>query len=239
MEKIDKIKDLIWEFDNGSQNAFEVIQKIKEVCNHNDETDKPKMRYKSNEEIAEMLIDIFDRIDIDIPNNFNEILEFVANDVEETADKENWHDGYVAIGFRRWIESNNDDKPKMRYKSNMKYFEVVQSILKSYHDAMDDKNSDLTCVPKMYVNKDYWVTKISVPYDMLGNRIDIELDDRTDTDYWGSLFYDEKSRDGIEFCVYQPEDSDGTPSLYLYPVTDGDIETSRGVQIECEIINNF
>jgi len=169
MEKIEKIKDLIWEFDNGSQNAFEVIQKIKEVCNHNDEA----------------------------------------------------------------------DKPKMRYKSNMKYFEVVQSILKSYHDAMDDKNSDLTCVPKMYVNKDYWVTKISVPYDMLGNRIDIELDDRTDTDYWGSLFYDEKSRDGIDFCVYQPEDSDGTPSLYLYPVADGDIDVSKEFQIECEIINNF
>ncbi len=24
----------------------------------------------------------------------------------ETADKENWHDGDVAIGFRRWIDSN-------------------------------------------------------------------------------------------------------------------------------------
>ena len=59
------------------------------------------------EEITVMLIDIFDRINIDTPNNFDEILEFVANDVEETADKENWHDGDVAIGFRRWIECVN------------------------------------------------------------------------------------------------------------------------------------
>lgn len=60
----------------------------------------------SKEKITEMLIDIFDRINIDIPSNFDEILEFVVNDVKETADKENWHDGDVAIGFRRWIESN-------------------------------------------------------------------------------------------------------------------------------------
>ena len=58
------------------------------------------------EEITSMLIDIFDRINIDTPNNFDEILEFVSNDVEETADSENWHDGDVAIAFRRWIESN-------------------------------------------------------------------------------------------------------------------------------------
>jgi len=53
-----------------------------------------------------MLIDIFGRINIDTPSNFDEILEFVVDDVNDTADKENWHDGDVAIAFRRWIESN-------------------------------------------------------------------------------------------------------------------------------------
>ena len=57
------------------------------------------------QEITSMLIDIFDRINIDTPDNFDDILEFVYNDVCETADKENWHDGDVAIAFRRWIES--------------------------------------------------------------------------------------------------------------------------------------
>ena len=58
------------------------------------------------QEIKVMLINIFNRIYIDTPINFDEILEFIANDVEETADKEDWHDGDIAIGFRRWIESN-------------------------------------------------------------------------------------------------------------------------------------
>jgi hypothetical protein len=61
---------------------------------------------KKKKEITSLLIDIFDRINIDTPSNFEEILEFVYEDVCETADKENWHDGDVAIGFRRWIESN-------------------------------------------------------------------------------------------------------------------------------------
>jgi len=59
-------------------------------------------------EITEMLIDIFDRMIMDIPNNFDDILEFIVEDVEETADKENWHDGDVTIAFRRWIELNQN-----------------------------------------------------------------------------------------------------------------------------------
>jgi hypothetical protein len=58
-------------------------------------------------EVMSMLIDIFDRINIDMPSNFDDILEFVYNDVCETADENNWHDGDVAIAFRRWIESKN------------------------------------------------------------------------------------------------------------------------------------
>ena len=53
-----------------------------------------------------MLIDIFDRINIDTPSNFDDILEFVYDDVNETADPEAWHDGDVAIAFRRWIEKD-------------------------------------------------------------------------------------------------------------------------------------
>ena len=59
-------------------------------------------------EITSMLIDIFDRINIDTPSNFDDILEFVLEDVEAAADKENWHDGDVAIAFRRWIESTQN-----------------------------------------------------------------------------------------------------------------------------------
>ncbi len=56
-------------------------------------------------EITVMLVDIFDRINIDQPSNFDEILDFVYDDVCETADPVYWHDDDVAIAFRRWVES--------------------------------------------------------------------------------------------------------------------------------------
>lgn len=59
-------------------------------------------------EITGLLIDIFDRINIDTPSNFDIILDFVVDDVNETADPIDWHDGDVAIAFRRWIESNEN-----------------------------------------------------------------------------------------------------------------------------------
>ena len=48
------------------------------------------------DEIRVELINIFDRINIDTPKNFDEILDFVVADVEESADKFKWHDGDVA-----------------------------------------------------------------------------------------------------------------------------------------------
>jgi hypothetical protein len=48
---------------------------------------------------------IFNRICIEKPDNFDEILNFVFDDVNETADAIDWHDGDVAIAFRIWIEN--------------------------------------------------------------------------------------------------------------------------------------
>lgn len=63
------------------------------------------MCLEKKKEITSLVIDIFDRIGIDTPSNFDEIVEFIYDDVNETADPINWHDGDVAIAFRRWIES--------------------------------------------------------------------------------------------------------------------------------------
>ena len=68
---------------------------------------KQNAALRKKQEIAGMLIDIFNRITIDVPDNFDEILNFVVDDVDETADKIHWHDGDVAIAFRRYIESKN------------------------------------------------------------------------------------------------------------------------------------
>jgi hypothetical protein len=51
------------------------------------------------------LLQIFERIPMDRPENMNEIIEFVADDVMETADPRNWNSADVAIGLRRFIES--------------------------------------------------------------------------------------------------------------------------------------
>jgi hypothetical protein len=57
-------------------------------------------------EIESMLIDIFDKIGIQTPSNFDEIAEYCYHDVCVTADPVNWHDGDVSIAFRRWIEKD-------------------------------------------------------------------------------------------------------------------------------------
>jgi hypothetical protein len=56
-------------------------------------------------EIQGLIIDIFDRINIDIPSNIDDITQFCYDDVCDKADEVNWSDGDVAIAFRRWIES--------------------------------------------------------------------------------------------------------------------------------------
>lgn len=65
------------------------------------------MSNKNREEVASMVVDIFDRINIDTPINIDEIIDFCCEDVESSADKDNWHDGDVAIAFRRWVESKH------------------------------------------------------------------------------------------------------------------------------------
>jgi hypothetical protein len=58
-------------------------------------------------EITSVLINLFDRIGIQTPSNFDTINEYVYIDVCESADEHNWNDSDVAIAFRRWIESVN------------------------------------------------------------------------------------------------------------------------------------
>lgn len=59
-------------------------------------------------EIQEFLLGtFFPSIEMDKPLNFDEILEFIVEDVNSAADPEHWHSGDVVIAFRRWIESNN------------------------------------------------------------------------------------------------------------------------------------
>jgi hypothetical protein len=69
------------------------------------ELDEQEQDEEDKKEMNGMLITIYDRIGIDEPSNHEQILQYVFVDVKETADPVDWHDGDVAIAFRRWIEA--------------------------------------------------------------------------------------------------------------------------------------
>jgi len=68
----------------------------------------PNWTVEKKDEIERDFIILTTRIGIDIPSNFEDIVQFIYEDVCETADPEEWHDGDVAIAFRRWIESKSE-----------------------------------------------------------------------------------------------------------------------------------
>ncbi len=64
-----------------------------------------KVNTQKKDEIEKILISKWANIGMDIPNNFEDIVQFVFEDVCDSADPIEWNDGDVIIGFRRWIES--------------------------------------------------------------------------------------------------------------------------------------
>ena len=59
--------------------------------------------------IEEILIEMWAKIGMGIPDNYEDIVQFCYEDVCETADLVEWHSGDVAIAFRRWIEAQSED----------------------------------------------------------------------------------------------------------------------------------
>ena len=55
--------------------------------------------------VRNILMLLWSNMGMDTPENIEEIVQFVFNDVNECADPIKWHSGDVAIGFRRWIEA--------------------------------------------------------------------------------------------------------------------------------------
>lgn len=54
------------------------------------------------------LINLFNTMGMDIPENYEDIVQDCYEDVMETADAEKWHSGDVTIAFRRWIEKQGE-----------------------------------------------------------------------------------------------------------------------------------
>jgi hypothetical protein len=60
---------------------------------------------EKKDEIERRFINLITRIGMDIPDNYEDIIQYIYEDVCETADENYWNDSDIAIGFRRWIES--------------------------------------------------------------------------------------------------------------------------------------
>jgi hypothetical protein len=59
---------------------------------------------EKKDEIETILIDMFDRIGIQTPSNYEDIVQFCYEDVCETADPIDWNNDDVLIAFKRFIE---------------------------------------------------------------------------------------------------------------------------------------
>ena len=59
---------------------------------------------KKKDDIESILIDKWASIGMDIPSNYEDIVQDCFEDVHETADPVNWSNGDVSIAFRRWTE---------------------------------------------------------------------------------------------------------------------------------------
>ncbi len=57
--------------------------------------------------IESILIDMWASIGMDIPDNYEDIVQDCYEDVCETADPIDWSNGDVTIAFRRWIENQS------------------------------------------------------------------------------------------------------------------------------------
>lgn len=60
------------------------------------------------DDVESQLIQLFGYIGMDIPSNYEDIVQFVYEDILDCADIEKWNHSDVVIGFRRFIESVNN-----------------------------------------------------------------------------------------------------------------------------------
>lgn len=121
---------------------------------------------KTKEFVAEVethLYNIYKAIGIDRPENHEDILDFVVNDVIETADPENWHSGDVAIAFRRWIEQGNATR-------NEVYQEVIDMLDEVKRKSNNhDGNQELVDAVIEELKKDFSVGDYTVIEEILIN----------------------------------------------------------------------
>ncbi len=83
-------------------NGKEVLpQDLKLVFCSDEEQDNER---DINDEVTTHLLIMFTKLGIDRPTTFDDMVDFIVDDVEAAADPVNWHSGDIEIGFRRYLE---------------------------------------------------------------------------------------------------------------------------------------
>lgn len=85
--------------------------------------------------IETMLINMWASLGMDIPDNYEDIVQYCYEDVCETADPKEWHSGDVSIAFRRWIEAQAMSDTGMKDSDGNK-IKIDDSIVRSEEDGM-------------------------------------------------------------------------------------------------------
>ena len=92
---------------------------------------------EKKKEIGRIFLQQIKSLGMDAPSNFDEIVDFIYDDVCETADKDEWHCGDVMIGFRRWIESREGDEGGERDAIRSLSHYVSEDAEEAYRKLMD------------------------------------------------------------------------------------------------------
>jgi len=112
-------------------------------------------------EVENLLVTtIYCVIGMDRPSNHDEIVDFIAQDILETADPNEWHSGDVAIGFRRWIEAQVDEVSSTE-PDKQRLVDALIDVL-----AEDIEKGDITVLDELLLKMPYDVLKYALPEDM-------------------------------------------------------------------------
>ena len=55
-------------------------------------------------EVVTHLFIMLTKLGIDKPSTFDDIVDFIVGDIQDSADTIGWHTGDIEIGFRRYLE---------------------------------------------------------------------------------------------------------------------------------------
>lgn len=100
--------------DQSYKNNFTISESVKDFTEFHEVLKETLSNLKggvanknTKHNIGRILLNIWSEIGMNIPENNEEIVQYVFEDVKETSDFPNYSDGDVMIGLRRWIESKS------------------------------------------------------------------------------------------------------------------------------------